>query len=171
MTHPAWQPSRWRLCASTVLGWHERCLWRHRPWQDCSRCPAPGTRTHQLQRVACRAVLPGLSACYQCRPASSAGSSPSGIGNLSQRDAALLALGAVAAVTAGVAVYRYWQACQLPELTLAMIKPDAVEAGHAEAIEQAAKQAGFAIVGRREYTLTAEQACFSDFAGLQMHLS
>ena len=77
---------------------------------------------------------------------------------LTSRDYTVLAIGAVAVAGAGVAAYYYWQASQPPEVTLAMIKPDAVAAGAAEEIEAAAQQAGFYVVSKKQYTLTKDQA-------------
>jgi nucleoside diphosphate kinase len=72
-------------------------------------------------------------------------------------ETALLALGAALAVGGGIAAYKYWQHQQPQEITLALIKPDAVKGGHAAEIEAQAHAHGFAIVGRRKYTMTKEQ--------------
>ena len=72
----------------------------------------------------------------------------------------LLATAAAAAVAVGVLAARLLQPGQATaEVTLAMIKPDAVAAGKAGAIKAAARSAGFVILAEREYTLTKEQVC------------
>lgn len=44
------------------------------------------------------------------------------------------------------------------ETTLAIIKPDAVKAGYADAIIKRIEQEGFAIIGKKEMHLTKEEA-------------